>query len=126
MAHVLVFHDDPSIRAFLTDVLEMEGYSVTSVGTMEDALMVLRTSLHPLIAIVERDRSSRHPGGPFFEIVRDQPDLYGQHRYIALYTWHLSDTEKALMQSLNVPLLELPFSVDKLFVLIAAAVASLG
>lgn len=124
MAHVLVFDDDQAIAEMLTMFFEDEGHVVTKVHTADDALMVLRTSLHPLVAVVERDHSSRHPGGPFFEIVRDQPDLYSQHRYIALHAWQLSDDEKMLMQSLNVPLMGLPFSLDKLLALVAAAVAS--
>lgn len=126
MAHVLVFHDDLAIACLLTEVIEMEGHAVITVHTADDALMVLRTSLHPLVGVVERDRSSRHPGGAFFEIVRDHPDRYGQHRYIALHSWELSEDETTLMRSLNVSWLALPFSVDEVLALVNEAVASLN
>jgi CheY-like chemotaxis protein len=121
MAHVLVFYDDSSIAMLLTVICEEEGHAVTRVHSVEDALMVLRSSLHPMIALCERDHSSRNPAGPFFAIIRDHPDLYGQHRYIAFHSWNLSDDEQALLDGLGVPLLGVPFSVQQLIAAIAAA-----
>jgi hypothetical protein len=48
MAHVLVFYDDPSIAMLLAVICEEEGHAVTNVHSVEDALMVLRSSLHPV------------------------------------------------------------------------------
>lgn len=123
--HVLVFHDNPSVRDLLTTVHEEEGYLVTSVGTMDDALIILRASLHPLVAIVGNDLSSVHPLGSFFEIVRDHPNWYGQHRYVAFHSWDLSETDEALLCELGVTVLRQPFDTDDLLKLVAEAAASL-
>lgn len=59
MAHVLVLHDDQLVRELLTLICEEDGHNTTSVSTVADALMVLRASLHPIVAVVERDHTSR-------------------------------------------------------------------
>ena len=120
MAHVLVFYDDPSIAMLLAVICEEEGHAVTVVHSVEDTLMVLRSSLHPMIALCERDHSSRDPAGPFFVIIRDHPDLYGQHRYIAFDSWNLSDDEQALLDEIGAPLISVPFSSQQLIYAIAA------
>ena len=123
MTHVLVFHDMPQIRELLTVFLEEEGFVVTSAGTMEDALMVLRTSLHPLIAVEERCYSSPQAFSSFFENIRDHPDWYGQHRYIALASPSSGD-EEALLRTLNVALLPRPYPIEALLALVAEAAVS--
>jgi len=120
MAHVLVFYDDSSIAMLIAEICEEEGHAVTVVHSKEDALMLLRSSLHPMIALCERDHSSRDPAGPFFVIIRDHPELYSQHRYIAFTSWNLSDDEQALLDGLGVRLLGVPFSVQQLIYAIAA------
>lgn len=125
VAHVLVFNDDSVIRRVFTYVCEDAGHTVTAVSTVEDALMVLRTTLHPLVAIVERDHSSRHPETPLFPTIRQHPDLYGQHRYIAVHAWELSDDERATLRAMGVWIMTMPFSVDTLCAYIADAVAAL-
>ena len=120
MAHVLVFYDDSSIAMLIAEICEEEGHAVTVVYSKEDALMLLRSSLHPMIALCERDHSSRDPAGPFFVNIRDHPELYSQHRYIAFTSWNLSDDEQALLDGLGVPLLGVPFSVQQLIYAIAA------
>lgn len=126
MAHVLVFYDDRLVRLLLTEICEMDEHAVTAVDTADDALMVLRTTLHPLVAIVYCGPRSITPQGPFFAIVRDHPELYGQHRYIALRARTLSDDEKALMRSLSVRLLTLPFRSEDLLSALKEEVAALG
>lgn len=106
-------------------VCEDAGYPVTSVETLDDALMVLRTSLHPLITIVEGHYRFRGTFNAFFEHIRDHPNWYGQHRYIALAS-PSSDDEEALLHTLNVALLPHPFPIDKLVDLIAHAAAALS
>lgn len=120
MAHMLVFYDDPSIAMLLTQICEEEGHAVTNVHSEEDALMVLRSSLHPIIALFERNHSSHDPARPFFVIIRDHPELYGQHRYIAFDSWNLSDDEQALLDELGVTLLSVPFALPQLIDAIAA------
>jgi hypothetical protein len=120
MRDILVFHWDVSIAQMLYEIREMEGYNVTRTSTVEKTLEALRTAPHPLIVLAERDHSSLHPDGPFFEIIRDHPDLYGRHRYFAMHSWSLSEEEIALLDGLGVPRLKVPFPVDQLFVLLAA------
>jgi CheY-like chemotaxis protein len=119
MAHVLVFYDDPSIAMLLAMICEEEGHAVTTVHSVEDALMVLRSSLHPMIALCERDHSSHDPAGPFFVTIRDHPELYGQHRYVAFTSWNLSDDERALLDEVGAPLISVPFTSSQLIYAIA-------
>jgi hypothetical protein len=124
--HVLVFWDEPAILHLVTQVCTEEGYAVTTVRTVADALMVLRTSLHPIVALCERDHSSLPPDGPFFQHIYDRPDLYGQHRYVAFHSWQLSPEEQALLDALGVPLVSVPFSLTMLLEQIEQAVVSLA
>jgi CheY-like chemotaxis protein len=119
MAHVLVFYDEPSIAMLLAVICEEEGHAVTKVHSVEDALMVLRSSLHPMIALCERDHSSHDPAGPFFVTIRDHPELYGQHRYVAFTSWNLSDDERALLDEVGAPLISVPFTSSQLIYAIA-------
>lgn len=126
MAHILVFQDDPAIACIIAETCEEEGHLVTKASTVEDTLMILRTSLHPLIVIAERDHSSQHPDGPFFVTIRDHPEFYAQHRYIAIHYWKLTEEENTLMNELGVPLVRGPFDVDHLLALVDTAAASLA
>jgi hypothetical protein len=126
MCDILVFHWDVAIAQMLQEICTLEGYNVTRTSSVEDrlveeALEALRTAPHPLIVLAERDHSSLYPGGPFFEIIRDHPDLYGRHRYIAIHWWSLSEAEIALLDGLGVPRLQGPFTVDQLLDVLAAA-----
>ena len=120
MAHVLVFYVEPSIAGLLALACEEEGHVVTIVHTVDDALMVLRSSLHPLVALCDHDLIFRHPSESFFATIRDQPEQYGQHRYIAITCRPISDDEKALLDELGVPLVSAPFSLIEVMDLIAA------
>ena len=126
MAHVLVFQDEAMIADMIAEFCEAEGHCVTRASTVEDTLMILRASLHPLIVIAERDHSSLHPDGPFFVTIRDHPEFYAQHRYIAIHWWKLTEDEQALMRELGVPLLHGPFDLYHLLALVDAATASLA
>jgi DNA-binding NtrC family response regulator len=127
MAHVLVYEDDMDIQSLLANVLEEEGYLVTTASTAEDALMILRTSLHPLIVVADGDYSFIPPDGPFFVSIRDHPEYYAQHRYIAIHGRNLTEDEEALMRELGVLLLlSMPFDFDHLFALLRAAATSLA
>src|SRR5215469_11175182 len=114
MHDILVFHDDVAIRDMLYEACTLEGYSVTCTSMVEETLAALRTAPHRLIVLAERDHSSHHPGGPFFEIIRDHPDLYGRHHYIAIHWWQLSE-EEALLDGLGVPRLKVPLPARQLF-----------
>jgi DNA-binding response OmpR family regulator len=115
MRDILVFHDDICVAKMLYEVCTLDGYTVTRTSMVEETLEALRTAPHRLIVLAERDHSSHHPGGPFFEIIRDHPDLYGRHHYIAIHWWQLSEEEVALLDGLGVPRLKGPFTMQQLF-----------
>lgn len=121
MAHVLVFYDDYlPIRKLLESVCQDEGHTVTSVETADDALMVLRTSLHPLVAVlgpVDYWPEWRSPFS-YLQTVRDHPDDYQGHRDIALCVLPWYPDEQALLRSLNVSVLGRPFAFEDLLPLI--------
>src|SRR5215469_14088313 len=105
----------------LSEVCTLEGYNVARTSTIEKTLEALRTAPHLLIVLAERDHSSLHPDAPFFELIRDHPDLYSQHRYFAMHSWSPSEEEIALLDGLAVPRLKVPFPMQQLFDALATA-----
>jgi hypothetical protein len=126
MAHVLVFFDDPCINQMLTETCRLENHDVVSVSTLEDALAVLRSTQYPLIAIVERDHSSRHPEYPLFPTIRRYPEHYGMHRYITMHWWPLSADDQALLKELDVVVLRGPCTMQQLVDAVDYAATSLN
>ncbi|MFI5275007.1 MAG: hypothetical protein ACHQ4H_18405, partial [Ktedonobacterales bacterium] len=112
--HVLVFCDEPGIAGLFACVCEDEGYLTSVTDTVDDTLTVLRTSLHPLIVIAERDHSSSHPDGPFFQTIHDHPDLYGRHRYIATHAWEIAKAERQMLDAMGVRVFGVPFPIEQL------------
>lgn len=117
--HVLIFDEDPDYAWLLTAICEGEGYTVTVTHTVDDALMVLRTTLHPLIVVTEYDYIILHTDGTFFQTIRDHPDLYGQHRYITLHWRTLSGEEVALLDGVSVLRISRPFQWQELIAILA-------
>jgi hypothetical protein len=125
MGHVLVHWDEAIFRNLFADICRIEGHDVIEVSTVEDALMVLRTTLHPLVGILERDHSSLHPDYPLFPTIRAHPELYGQHRYVTVHWWRLSDEDEALLRELSVAHTTGPCTVEWLVAAVNDAIASL-
>ena len=125
MRHALVFAGDNGLRSLLATVLEEEGYAVTRVMTTDDALMTLRSALHPIVTLVQLDYLTEPSTMSFFERVHDDPDRYGQHRYMAISAWYHSQDELDLLAGLGVPLLPAPFTLEQLIQLVERAFASL-
>lgn len=124
--HVLVFSDNQNIVYMLEAILEEEGYVVTSASSMDDALMVLRTSLHPLVVLVEHSVRLKSLVGAFFGAVRSHPEWYGQHRYLAICPYSLPADVEDLLETLHVRQLHIPFNIDPdLLPLVAEAAASI-
>lgn len=126
MRHILLFHNDRTMRELLAMALEYEGYAVTTTATTDDTLMTLRSALHPLVVIMERRIVPPIRFEPFFEPVRDRPDLYGQHRYVVIHSGFLYGDDQTLMTALGVVALERPFNWQYLANVIAQAFASLS
>jgi DNA-binding response OmpR family regulator len=74
MARVLVVDDEENIRSVLQQVLEKEGFNVTTVGTVTDALALI-SHLH--FDVLISDLNIGHPGDGFVVVSamrRTQPD----------------------------------------------------
>ncbi len=125
MAHVLVFFDEPCMRKMYAEICRLEDHDVVAVSTVEDALAVLRSTLHPMIAILERDQSSVHPEHPLFPTIRVHPEDYGHHRYITIHWWPLSDEYQTLLKELDVAVLHGPCTALQLLAAIEYAAAPL-
>lgn len=123
--HVLIFHSDPSIARMLATVCEVERFGVTTTHTVDDTLMMLRSSLHPLVAVADHDHCAVHPDPPFYGTIRDYPDTYGQHRHIAIHWWQLSDEDEALLDELGVSRLQGPFPIQDFVTLLEEAAGQL-
>ena len=59
MTQVLVYHWDRCIKQLLAEFCKEDSHEVVAaVDTVEEALAVLRSTLHPIVAILERDHGS--------------------------------------------------------------------
>lgn len=125
MRHVLVFHGDPSVRQLLAVAFDREGYAVTKVATIDDALMTLRAALHPIVTFLQLDPYPQPPPGSFFQRVSDQPELYGQHRFVAMHARTLSEDEQKLLADVGVSLVGRPISIERILEMVARTFASL-
>lgn len=114
MAHVLVYWDEPMLCRLIGDMCEFEGYSVTTASTSDDALMVLRTSLHRVVAIMEWNHIWRHPYRDFFALRDANPEGYAHHGYIGIRWWPLTDEERAVLAAAGVRILPWPCEFDDL------------
>ena len=112
--HVLVFCDELAIADLFAGVCEDEGYVTSVTNSVEDALAALRSAISPLVVIAERDHSSLHPDGPFFQTIHDHPDLYGRHRYIATHAWEIPKAERQMLDAMGVRVFGVPFPIEHL------------
>ena len=126
MARVFIYFDEPMVKQLLIYRGEDEGHEIIgAVDTVEEALAVLRSTLHPLIAILERDHSSRHPDTPLFPTIRQYPEMYGQHRYITVHWWKLSAEEQALLGELHMIVFTGSFRAEAMLDAVARSAALL-
>lgn len=126
MARVLILHDESIHKRLLAGICECEGHEiVAAVDTVEEALAVLRSSLRPLVAILERDHSSLHPELPLFPTIYQNPESYRHHRYIAIHCWELSEEEQALLDELQVIVFSSPYHTEALMEAVAQSAALL-
>lgn len=124
--HVVILHNYPAIANLFAFTCEEAGYVATEVATTGDALMVLRSSLHPLVAIVDCDYSSSHADEPFFQTIYHHPDLYRQHRYIAMHAADVPEEERRSLEAMRVPLVGIPFTLAYLMDLVGQAASELS
>ena len=78
-AQILIVDDEKSIRESLQDILELEGYSVESVGSGEDALEILNEEKYDLILL-----DLKLPGINGVEVMHQANLLHSSTRIIVL------------------------------------------
>lgn len=125
MRHVLIYSEERGLRRFLGLVLQSKGYVITEVAVMDQALMTLRSTLHPVVTVMQLDTPSGPGGMAFFERIRAAPDLYGAHRFVAASSGAYSQDELDLLDGLGVTVLHPPFAVEELLEQIDRAFESL-
>ena len=123
MAHVLVYYPDRPIRQLVSAICEAEGHTVTAVDTLDDALMVLRASLHRIVAILDWDHDWQHPSLDFVALRDAHPDWYAQHGYIGL-RWHeLTAEDAAALAAAGVRIFRGAFAAEDLLRAVAELAA---
>jgi CheY-like chemotaxis protein len=116
--HVLVVMSDPDLRATLRDMLEAEGYRVSTAADSQTARAVLWWNKQPLVVLVEapnlRDLLAAGQGAScaFIVLATDPAQVPPPFNTPAM--------------QLLVPVLAMPFELDDLLVTVAAAAARLG
>lgn len=123
MAHVLVYYPERTIRQLVSEMCELDGHTITGVDTLSDALMVLRASLHRIVAILDWDHDWQHPYRDFFALRDANPDWYAQHGYIGL-RWHeLAADDEAVLAAAGVRIFGGPFMAEDLLRAVAELAA---
>lgn len=123
MAHVLVYYPDQPIRQLIGDICEFGGHTVIPAETLADALMVLRTSLHRVVAVLDWDHDWQHPYLDFFALRDANPDWYAQHGYIGLRWLPLTGEEAAVLAAADVRIFRGPFRPSELLRMVAELAA---
>jgi CheY-like chemotaxis protein len=91
MAHVLVIADDPIAGRMMRDFLEDEGHAVTMALAEDEALAVLRSTLHPLVVVLHLTGLGDALDaleGRVLAAVRDAGDTWPAHRFVG-FGWLL-------------------------------------
>ena len=125
MAHVLIYSDDETKTIALEMLCVEEGHSVTVAQSAEATLMALRTSLHPIVTILDSSASQFTLEHTLAALAADYA-RYGEHRYIAIYYSSPREEERALLEELAVAVLGVPFDLPDVAALIAESAASFG
>lgn len=81
MAHVLIVDDNTSTRRMLAELMELEGHTATEAGDGLIGLMVLSSTLHPLVVIMSHLMPVM-TGAEAMALVADDPELAAFHEYI--------------------------------------------
>ena len=118
MALVLVIDDDPQVRSWIRDVLEMEGLAVASAATGARALELASRQV-PSLAIVDVTLPGMD-GAAVSEALRAQ---LGQGFPIVLISADAGVEEKAARVSATA-CLQKPFTVDQLIDTIQAGLSA--
>lgn len=115
MAHILIVDDDQAIRESLRLLFETEGYSVEEATNGIAALSILRTSVYPVIALLDL-RMPRLDGEGVLRAVVSDTHLAHDHAYLLLTANYLtiSPALASLVTQLGAPIVPKPFDLDTL------------
>ncbi|HEU5441147.1 MAG TPA: hypothetical protein VFU88_17810 [Ktedonobacterales bacterium] len=117
MAEVLLLTDDQMVGTMLREMLDQEGHRVVAVEEGEHALIQLRATLHPVVAIL-----FDVPLGPtlaeLLTTLHAERQELAPHAYIAVITTsrslNLAEDIPPVMRDLDVSLLIPPYDLNRL------------
>jgi two-component system, NtrC family, response regulator HydG len=126
MAYVLVVDNDPGQREMLRLLLEEAGHIVSEADSGDGALDILRSANERLVVLLDQ----RMPGLGGDEVLRvaaDDHTLATRHVYILVTAspQHLVAAPPDVITRLNVPIVEKPFDMDTLLLMVEQAAARL-
>lgn len=127
MVSVLVADDDPGIREVVALALEDEGYAVTTVADGETLLASLRSLSGRFVVLLDR-LMPKMGGLEVLAVVAEDSHLREHHAY-ALSTAasaSLTSEQRALLASVNAPVLPKPFDLEQLFTVVAELAARIA
>jgi CheY-like chemotaxis protein len=128
MVSVLIVDDDPNTRRMVREVLELEGYTVSTAEHGGPALGQMRASPVPLLVLLGL-MMPVVTGEQVLEEVAADTTLAARHRIIMITGAFVRASQgrvAELRRQLDVPLLSQPVKVAELLPAVEAAVASLS
>ncbi len=127
MAQVLVIDEDAAIRATLGFLLEDGGHTVTTTGSPAAALERLVTCAERVVVLFDAG-APRVSNGQITALAMADDERLRRHAYICMSTSAalIHPDLRQVLISLNVPIIEKPFDLDTLLIMVdqAACVAS--
>lgn len=85
MNTILIIEDDSDMRAFYRDALEMEGYSVGTVGSARNAIEILKNGSLPDLILLDLSMPGMS-GAEFLQLLRMTPE-WSQIKVIIISGW---------------------------------------
>jgi hypothetical protein len=119
--HVLIFEDDPALGRLMQDVLEEEaGYPVTRVEEFDTAFTVARSTLHPLVFLVDAAwlRWADDIVARFTECADEMPPMAW---VVCGNLWDPPAELEAFLARREAERFEMPFNSDDLLAVVARA-----
>lgn len=127
MAHVLIVDDARSVRIIVRHIMNREGHEVTEACDGQEGLMVIRTTLHPLVVIMSYAMPIMSGVGAM-EIVAADPHLARFHEYIFTSGRNYEESFAQVNTRLPRPasFIQKPFKAAELVTAVNAATAHLA
>ena len=127
MAQVLIVDDDETIRETLRDIVQEDGHEALEAPDGAAALEALRSHRKPLIVLLDNVMPGLE-GMTVLETIAADPELRDRHSYLLITAspQRLSDSERAMLETLDVPVIGKPFDLETLSQQFAAAQAQLA